>query len=346
MIASKSKKKLLIYSISIPTSIAVISGVTVGGYFLSSNSNPFLEYAKGPINNTNEAFQAVYYSYLINNAHLMVLPGFTLTSSMTSALKDPKFNDAAFIIVDDKYNGESTSQVAGASFRSDQGSFVTGIAIAMYLNENKEYFSANDGKLTWGTYGGLPFNSVLSFMTGVQLGIAWFNSEIANKNPDFLPIEQISLGNSNRDIFAGGFGTNDGDYLIDRFLQTKIDCLMPVAGPQTLTAINKIVAKKSKTIVIGVDSAIENDRIVMTKKLPQSSFMPDIDLIAPFSSLKNTGLITYNILNNIKGGYSYNNTKENNNIGGLGYQSLGTLENECVGVSENGKKYFINAMNI
>lgn len=347
MIASKSKKKLLIYSISIPTSIAVITGVTVGGYFISSKSNPFLNYAKGPINNTIEAFQAVYYSYLINNAHLMVLPGFTLTESMSVSLLEPKYNDAAFLLVDDRYGGPATSQVAGASFRSDQGSFVTGVAIAMYLNENKDYFitSEND-KLTWGTYGGMPFNSVLSFMTGVQLGIAWFNTEIAAKNANYEPIYQISLGNAERDIFSGGFGTNDGDYIIERFLLTDIDCLMPVAGPQTLTAINKILAKNKRTVVIGVDSPIENDKVVMTKKLPKSNNMPKIDLIAPFSSLKNTGLITYNILENMAAGNSYDKTITNNNIGGLGYQSLGTIDNDCVGVSDNGKEYFINAMKI
>ncbi|MDE5599619.1 MAG: BMP family ABC transporter substrate-binding protein [Ureaplasma sp.] len=349
-----NRNKLLIYSISIPTTTAVILGVTVGGYFLSYNSNPFLSYGKAPINSSIEAYQAVYYSYLINNANLMVLPGFSLAESMNASLLDPKYNDAAFLLIDSDYSGPSTSQVASAGFRSDQGSFVTGIAIAMYLNEYKEYFMENDEpnnkKLTWGTYGGMPFSSVSSFMVGIQLGIAWFNTEIANKYPDkYLPIEQITLGSNAGDNYSYGFGANDGDNLIERFLQYDIDCLVPVSGPQALTAANKIVSKNKRTIVIGVDSAAEDDSVIKTKKLPNGLGVPENEnkQIVPFSSLKNVGLMTYNILNNLQKGYSYNQVDNNqSNIGGLGYQSLGTIENSCVGVSENGQKYFVNAMKI
>lgn len=348
MLAKRKLNKLLIYSISIPTSIAVITGATVGGYFLSYKSNPFLNYSKAPINSSIESYQAVYYSYLINDANLIVLPGFSLAESMTASLLDPKYNDAAFLLLDSEYDGPATAQVASANFRSDQGSFATGVAIAMYLNEYSKYF-LDDKKLTWGTYGGMPISSVSSFMVGIQLGIAWFNSTIAGKNKPgttekFLSVEQITLGNNPGDNYSYGFGPNDADGLIDKFLQTNIDCLVPVSGPQALTAANKVVAKNKKTIIIGVDSAVEEDKVIQTKKLPSGSGQPEFNQVVPFSSLKNVGLMTYEILNNLQKGVSYNSSV--NNIGGLGYQSLGTIENNCVGVSGIGQEFFLQAMKI
>lgn len=357
MVISKSSKLAIALSTSIPCIAAITTGVVVGGYFSSKNANPYKEYYRVPATDSTQSFLAAFNSSILHNARLLVLPGFTLNPPMTEALKINKFNKTGFLLIDDTYSGSATSQVASIQYRVDEGSFITGISIAMYLNEYKEYFMNNDGKLTWATYGGLNFSSVTSFMAGFQKGIDFFNNIIRPMNNNLRKVEQISLSQGANDLnnnYAGGFGPADGNSLIDKFLVKEVDCLIPVAGPQTMSAASKIVIGNKPTIVIGVDSAVEDDRTAKTYKLPKLTLHNNPDgskpkqpeQVIPFSSLKKIPQTIPQMVQAINHQDSFPAEIPESKIGGFGVQSLGDVYNDGVGVSKPGELYFINAMKI
>ncbi len=344
---SNKTKKIIIISSVLAGSAALLTGVAVGGYYSSVNANPYKEFYRTPASDTDTAFLSSYYSAQIYGAELLLLPGFSLNPSMSLALKNAKFNNMGFLLIDDAYSGESTSQVATVRYRVDEGSFVTGVAIGQYLNQYKDYFDVNGDGLTWGTYGGMNFPSVTSFMAGFQSGIDWFNKNIVPKKPGFQEIRQVVLGPTYNDNYANGFGPSDGNPIIDKFLvrggQDSIDCLIPVAGPQTVSAVSKISVKKGKrTIVVGVDSAIEDDKSVKGYTLPQVSGINCPKQILPFSSLKKIDTTVPQIINKINEGA----TTQANNIGGFGFDSLGDINNNGVGVSKAGEQYVVDALKI
>lgn len=339
MIVTKSlKKKILISSITCASGIFLISAA-IGGYYSSCNSNPYKPFYRTIANDSKQALFSAYLAAKMDGAKLLLLPGFALKPSLELALNDPRFNNMGFLLIDDIYKGLSTTQVASLNFRVDEGSFITGISIGMYLNQYKDYFKKDDGQLTWGCYGGSNISPVTSYMGGFQQGIQFFNEKIVPSSEGLEPIQQIILGNSVGDNFAGGFGPTDGNAIIDKFLLKPIDCLIPVAGPQASSAASKIQQKNKRTIVIGVDSPLENNSLFNNYKLPNDPTCLSPTQIIPFSSLKKLETIIPKIITKMNDGSS-----NENNIGGLGYNSLGNIENNGVGVSQSGEKYFIDAI--
>ncbi|WP_159202903.1 BMP family ABC transporter substrate-binding protein [Mycoplasmoides pneumoniae] len=75
--------------------------------------------------------------------------------------------------------------ISSVAFRSDDGSFLTGVATAVYLNLNQDYFLKKNGAtnnssqdLNVSGFVGVPIPSTLSFLNGFRLGIAYFNEVI------------------------------------------------------------------------------------------------------------------------------------------------------------------------
>lgn len=342
------KNKILKISFGISLGVITI-GAIVGGYSNSYNANPYRKYYRTTVSDSIQSVVATFRSAIENGAKLLILPGFTAYDPMIAALKQEVFNNTGFLLIDEKLKNDgtensvdkATSQVATIQFRTDEGSFITGIALAQYLNDHKDYFKQDDNKLTWGTYGGMNFSSVTSYMGGLQQGIEFFNNQIVPKDPKNLEkIHQVFLGDTNADNFAGSFASDGGNSIIDLFLQKNIDCLIPVAGPQASVAAAKIASKKDKrTVVLGVDVALENSSVIKEYQLPDGKDKPNS--IVPFSSLKNISEITPKVMDAINKGINY--SLNNEGVGGFGVNTLGNILNNGVGVSENGKKFFTKA---
>ena len=193
-------------------------------------------------------------------------------------------------------------------------------------------------------------------MGGLQRGVNFFNENIVpfSKNSDgqaYLPIEQIILGPGYSQNFSSGFGTTDGNSLINDFLNRNVDALMPVAGDQTTQAVRMIKQRSCRTIVVGVDSASElntNANLALQipgyKKINGSTKIGGTNNIIQFSSLKKLDQMTLSIANNINNNIC--SPLNDSTIGGLGYHSLGNIENNCVGISDAGYQFFIRAIKL
>ena len=369
---------------SIIIGVGAIAGGATAGYLVNSHSvfNELRTYTAIPTGTSNDALIQSYLAAAVNGTKLISAPGYTHTAPITQALSITKnqnpaiyeyMNDTGFLLLDDKYgspifnsNNEIdlkvsqplwSTNVASAQFRTDLGSFIVGIALGEFLNEYQYYFATDeDQKLTYATYGGDNFSSVTSYMGGLQKGINFFNKYIVpySKNAEgqqYLPIEQIILDNQYQQNFCGGFGTTDGNVLINEFLNRKVDALMPVAGDQTNQAVRMIKQNGLRTIVIGVDSASElntnaNQTLAISgyKNVNGSNAIGGTNNIIQFSSLKKLDQMTLQIVNNINNNIIL--PSSDSTIGGFGYHSLGNIDNNCVGSSSTGYQYFIRAIKL
>lgn len=370
---------------AIPTGAVVVGGITAGvvaGYFANENANPYQVYSATPVGSSNSDFIQVYFASAVNGTRLLLLPGYSHTAPLTQALGITAANNApiydymnktGFILMDDSYgmpifnsdNQIDTTQVqpvwgthvGSVQFRTDLGSFIVGIAAGEFLNEYQYYFAPNpDDELTWATYGGDSFSSVTGYMGGLQRGIRWFNEHIAPyaKTPDGKPykqLHQIFLGSDYNSNFTNGFSATDGNALISNFLTKKVDLLVPVAGAQTQQATRMIKQNQSKTVILGVDSACEDDTNSNLslyqpgyQSVNGSTAIGGTNNIIQFSSIKNLNKADYQMMNNVNEGIT--DPLPGKTIGGFGYQSVGTTENQCVGLSPAGYQYFIRAMEL
>ncbi|GAA5414454.1 hypothetical protein [Ureaplasma ceti] len=363
------------------TAIAGITGAVVGGYFANVRGNPYREYAASPVGNSNTDLMQMYFAAAVNDTRLMVLPGYLHMVPLTQALAITKTQNApmykylsksGFILLDDSYgipvwNGNHlnlnvaqplwSSQVAAIQFRTDLGAFVTGIAAGEFLNEYQYYFAPQpQDELTFATYGGGPFSSVTSYMGGLQRGIRYFNEYIApfastkNGKP-YKKIKQLFVGHTEVTNFSNGFGPTQADTLVNNLLAKNVSLLLPVASSQTQQVVRLIKQNHKRTVVLGVDSAAEEDTnsnlelstpgyelVNGTKKIGGTN------RIIQFSSMKKLNVATALMATNIEKGES--KPEINSTIGGLGCDSLGTTNNNCVGLSTAGYQYFVRAMEI
>lgn len=369
------RRKLLIGALSTigVASVATLVGV---GYAINGNSNRYQAYASGPISTSITDLIQSYFSAAVNGSKLLYLASYSHTTPLNKALNISESSNkpiyeylgkTGYILLDDQYGlpvfsnnvfNEVIDQpiwstnVAAAQFRSDLGSFITGIAIGQFLNENISYFVGpdQDRELTWATYGGAPYSSVTSFMGGLQQGIQWFNKEIVPKKTGFKKLKQIFLGPETSQNFAMSFDASAGNALITEFLGRNVDALIPIAGPQAIQAVRLVKQMNKKTIIIGVDSAIEEDDTI-NLPLPNLGSKQDIgnNKVIQFSSVKNLDVISNKITQSINDPdlLTVNaNNPEWSDLGGLGYSSVGTVKNNGVGVSKAGQPYFVDAMKI
>lgn len=368
------RRKLLIGVLSTigVASVATLVGV---GYAINGNSNRYQPYASGPISTSISDLIQSYFSAAVNGSKLLYLASYSHTTPLNKALNISESSNkpiyeylgkTGYVLLDDQYGlpvfsnnvfNEKIDQpiwstnVAAAQFRADLGSFITGIAIGQFLNENISYFAPNQNReLTWATYGGAPYSSVTSFMGGLQQGIQWFNKEIVPKKPGFKELKQKFLGPETPQNFAMSFDPSAGNPLITQFLTEGVDALIPIAGPQASQAARLVKQMNKKTIIIGVDSAIEEDDTI-NLPLPNLGSKQDIgnNKIIQFSSVKNLDAISNKITQLINDPdllTANANNPEWSDLGGLGYSSIGTVKNNGVGVSKAGQPYFIDAMKI
>lgn len=372
------KKKLLFTLLGI-SGTAVVAGGIAAGFVLNSEQNRYRRFYTAPQSaSTNDLIQA-YFAAIVNGSKLLYLASYAHTTPITNALCLTKqqnsifydyFSRAGYLLIDDVYgfplflsnpdnpndpnNGLIdasklqpfwSTNLASAQFRSDLGSFITGIAMAEFLNENRDYFG---DELSWSTYGGFPFPSVTSFMGGFQQGVKFFNENILPKMGSSFGYKQVKqkfVGTGENQNFAHSFDPNGGIEIIESFLSSQSKApsvFIPVAGGQVQHAVRKVKQNNLKTIIIGVDSPVEDDDTI---NLPMSSLNGKEvgnNKIVQFSSVKNINKIVDQVTNALNEG----TPGSINDIAGLGWSTLGTLFNSGVGVSPAGQKYFIKAIKL
>ncbi|GAA5414455.1 hypothetical protein [Ureaplasma ceti] len=367
-----------------PLMVAAVGGLTagvVGGYFANVRGNPYRDYASAPAGHSNIDLMQMYFASAVNDTKLMVLPGYLHTKPLTQALAVTAQQNApmhkyltksGFILLDDTYGMPIwnktqldrntaqplwSTQVAAMKFRTDLGSFITGIAAGEFLNEYQYYFAPRpQDELTFATYGGGPFSSVTGYMGGLQRGIRYFNEYIVPfaktlSGQPYKKIKELFVGKTEVANFSNGFGPTQGDALINYFLSKNVSLLMPVAAGQTQRAVRLIKQNHKRTIVLGVDSANEDDtNSNLTLSTPGyqaingTTKIGGTDRIIQFSSMKKLDVATALLAKNIYDGVVA--PKLNSTIGGFGCNSLGTPENDCVGLSVAGYQYFVRAIQL
>ena len=372
------------------SSVAAITAVSAG-YVLNINSGEIFNYYANPTTNTPIGTLDSYKTLAKRDAEIIMAAGFSHSSPIKLAYNPANletFKNIGFILLDEilSFGGETpalaSANTASSSFRSDLGSFQTAIAVSVLLNKNQEYFmpenfdenpsTSSRTSFKWAGYGGAVFSSVTSFLGGFQQGMEFFNEVILpayNNLPTttnkYLPMEHKTIDNNN--FLNNNFGIGGGSEISDLYLNPKtpgvngVDVFFPVAGPQindALSSIRKFTGLK--TILIGADSAVEED-INVNAPLRNGGHVGNGKIIQ-MSSLKRLDVVGKKILEIIqngnvaptvidKDGVDITNTYyqeliDEKGIGGFGAHSVGNLENGSVGVSETGSKYLQEALAI
>ncbi len=372
--------KFLAKKIGIGLAVIAIPAVAVGGYFAVSNSDKYRNYYATPTNDSPRGYIDAYKKAIYNGAEVIAAPGFTHKDPILNAFSDSDnfFDKTGFMLFDDTtipfgdapLNKKATLNTWSVTFRSDLGSIQTGVALGMFLNENKDVFM-DDGHLTFGLFGGLPFASVTSFMGGIQKGVQWFNDNVVPKDPSYVKVEERSLRTNNlttpvkeptkqqleaNSYFSGNFSPSGGDVIIQEFIDRKTDVIIPVAGPQVWSAQKLIIKNRAKAVVLGVDSAVEDDPQAQNLNFTNNGKQIGNGKYVQFSSMKNLAVAADTALKIINNGNvapadATTNPKKykefvdpSTNIGGFGTIAVGNIENGCAGVSPAGKPYLERAL--
>lgn len=363
MINRKTIKKIVLSVVLVVTPTSII----VGNSLFSSSM--YLKFYKTPIDAAPISFINAYKGAVDNGAEIVIAPGFTHKDKIELAYQSyaSDFNNSGFFLLDESTTPKSAgiNNSWSISFRSDLGSFRTGVAASYFLNENRDFFKQNDGKLNFGMYGGMDYSSITSFMGGFQQGVIWFNENIAGKEKIkgelAEKIEEYAPPTWNAPNFAGDFGPSSGTQIIEAYLKDNtLDLFMPVAGAHVWAAQSTIIQRNLRTFLIGVDNATENDR-----RNIKSPFNVGSGMYVQFSSEKKLDKaveIALDIVNNgniihgLKDQYSdiknktinpkYSNFVDEKGLGGFGTNAVGTIENGTVGISAAGQKYYDAALNL
>ena len=308
----------------------------------------------------------------VSGKDVMIVPGFNHEKSLKQIALDSDFRDKGFIWMDgvlpEYKNGEDDySNVSSFSFRAEQSAFLTGIAACVFLNINKEVFNG-DGKLKVGGFVGLPLVSTLDFLAGFQAGVFAFNASLKNNNmtskntmnndetkanpsnisKSWQKVEFVNLGSNISNWATGSFGVGDGMQLSRNLVNQGADMIMAIAGPQTLDLISVAETSNRPVAVLGVDSAQENQNInkpfttLGGKKLKDANEKEISDpKFIQFSAIKKLDSATKQVLEAIFNGKDPNNEKYTGKsfVKGFGYQNIGSIDNNTVGVSDAGLPY-------
>lgn len=325
--------------------------------------------AKGgkPTSDSPSGFINTYKAVIGDGVKSLVLPGFNHLTPLGTFAKDPVFAKAGYIFIDGTFSDvpENNEHVASIMFRSDEASFLVGLAACQYLEDNydKVYSKVNNGQLAIGCFGGTAIPTVTIYMGGLEWGIWAYNTYVLPKlikqHSEWTKEEQekhfvkfISLGKSSS-YFSGTFTVGDARLIVQQLLAYGADMILPVAGPQTADACSEIVNQNSPAKVIGVDTDQENGDLGSYKS--GSSLNKGTKVIS-FSAQKDIAYITSMVLQASaegKRGYWHNSTTnkyeslewDNNGtlhdhekyaasaIGSYGYTTVGNVDNNAVKIS-------------
>ncbi|WP_033160111.1 BMP family lipoprotein [Mycoplasmoides alvi] len=281
------------------------------------------------------------------NSHKKALQQITQTNDQNSKL----FENTGFIFVDGampKDDKSNPRNVASISYRADEGSFLVGLATAVYLNENWNlFYSQKPESIGASSFVGLAIDSTISLFNGFRLGLMYWNSIVNHITLDdggnAIPIKWISPYDTyTMDSFvSGSFDANQPKAIT--ITQNLIDkgakAIFPIAGPQTALVVGTISQKQTNVAVIGVDTAQEN---IAELQKPMPKPLSKDDNILIFSSLKNIETSVNAVLQAIKTNKEYIPSGSQTGYHGFGWNNIADLNNDGVGISDAGLSYLID----
>lgn len=303
-----------------------------------------------------------------NNSDVVVATGFNQEEALAkiaSTLPENQifkndFANNAFIFVDGGMSkGENTDpyNISSINYRADDGSFLAGISISVFLNKHQEYFK-KDGKLSVSSFVGLAFPSTLNFFNGFRFGVHYWNKVLkplikyvdTDKKIETMPIHFVS-GSDKGDndlsgFISGSFAANEtkATTLTKNMRNNGANVIFPIAGPQTALVVNEIKSNSTenntKSIVLGVDTAQE-DNESFKASLPNGEKIGSGNILQ-FSSIKNLRSSVKGVLKAIYNNGNGKNANDQDGYKGLGWNNIGSINNAGVGVSSEGLKYLIN----
>lgn len=298
-----------------------------------------------------------------DGSNIIVATGFNQNNALQQ-ISNPEdtnhseLSNTGFVFVDgaiDTSTGSNPTNIASVSFRADEGSFLAGIATAVYLNLNQNYFTPiNDSSIGVSSFVGLALPSTVSYLNGWRLGLLYWNQYLV-KHLDLettgdnkvLPISWVTsdgkvdttTGLDIKNYASGSFNANEpkATTLTSQMVSNKASFIFPIAGPQTQLVVSQIKGMGGHTAVLGVDTAQENvDNLKIPLKDAPATSKTFINNSIPFSSLKKLDFATENILNAIHTG------AVSNGYYGFGYNNIADLSNGGVGISDQGLSYLID----
>lgn len=301
-----------------------------------------------------------------DGSNIVVATGFNQNKALQQ-ISDPtnQYHDelanTGFVFVDgaiDTSKGSDPTNIASVSFRADEGSFLAGIATAVYLNLNQNYFTPikdSSGKpvsIGVSSFVGLALPSTVSYLNGWRLGLLYWNQylvkhlNLETDSDSVLPISWVTSDNKNDEkgldinsYVSTSFNANEpvATTLTSQMVTNGASFIFPIAGPQTQLVVNQISQMGGHTAVLGVDTAQEN---VTNLQIPLKGAPATTDTFInnsiPFSSLKKLDFATENILNAIHTG------SVSNGYHGFGWNNIADLSNGGVGISDQGLSFLID----
>lgn len=241
----------------------------------------------------------------------MVAAGYAHVAPLMSASEE--IDGKKIVLLD----GEAVKpNIASVVFKVEQAAYLAGYATAEYAATQAGFTALdvnNDGTVNLTTFGGMAFPTVTGYMGGFKAGIEAALTAIASDTatyPKAANVKFLKLTNKEAH-FSGGFAAGGGQSIVTNLKAAKADVILPVAGPQT----KDVIDFGGNIKVIGVDSAQENQYSAY-----KSRFL--------FSILKDLRTATLNTLKKLNG-----DTTVDASYLGLGHTTVGTLDNNLVGVS-------------
>ena len=271
------------------------------GVYSAQSDKPTSDDNKGFIDAYIAAINGIEQSDLQKGS--IVLAGFLHATPLAQFIthEHPRFEKAGYILLDADY---SDLNIASTAFRSDQASFLCGIAVCEYLQQKYDdvYSKVNNGKLAVGTFGGMAIPTVTSFMGGFEWGIYFYNHFILPHFDGYNSWDKETIAKRTVDVICAGkatsfftnsFNTGDARLLVQQLLTQGADVILPVAGPQTIDAVNEVRSQHSPALVVGVDTDQENGELSSYTSLSPLNYG---EKIIQFSAQKNLAGITSLIL--------------------------------------------------
>ncbi len=201
---------------------------------------------------------SAYSKALKEKRKVWVLSGFQQKANIKNWMNKPgnkdKFIKLGAVIVGVDWDGTTIvpqGHFFGLGFRAEQAAWVVGMAASEYYSKTISPFL--------NTFGGLPSDSVTNFTNGFLQGMLdWNTSQDKNNTNKFV---QFRSGNEKQDSvnLNLGFDSQAAETVneVKKIIGTGEEApqiILPVAGSLTTNVLEDIRNKKSKQLVIGVDS--------------------------------------------------------------------------------------------
>lgn len=209
-------------------------------------------------------------------------------------------------------NGEiKNSKINSIIFNYEEAAFYAGYTAAEYLNIDKENYEKDGLKV--GAFGGIKNKATISYMSGFQQGIKYWN---ANVKKGDLKVDFIKLGDKMDDYIVGSTKEGTSKTITENLLNKGADIILSAEYNHILDVAKTIKTKNSKSLIVGV----ETDRSKENVEYADYFFT--------------TILTNYEIA--VKKALNYIFKKGEDEIFGLGKTTVGTFQNNLIDIAKGG----------